>query len=42
MHPSSPQAKEMAGELMVRNLAAHAEAIWTQEEAVFSLTIVRV
>ncbi|HEX9160221.1 MAG TPA: class I SAM-dependent methyltransferase [Thermoanaerobaculia bacterium] len=35
MHPSSPQAKEMADESMVRNLAAQAEAIWPQEEAIF-------
>lgn len=32
---SSPQAKEMADESMVRNLAAQAEAIWPQEEAIF-------
>ncbi len=31
MNPSSPQAKEMADESMVRNLAAQAEAIWPQE-----------
>src|SRR5216684_2810624 len=36
MHPSSPQAKEMADESMVRNLAAQAEAIWPQEEAIFA------
>ena len=30
-----PQAREMADESMVRNLAAQAEAIWPQEEAVF-------
>jgi SAM-dependent methyltransferase len=36
MHPSSSQAKEMADESMVRNLAAQAEAIWPQEEAVFA------
>lgn len=35
MHPSSPQSKEMADESMVRNLAAQAEAIWPQEEAIF-------
>lgn len=35
MHPSSPQAKEMADESMVRNLAAQAEAIWPQEEGIF-------
>lgn len=29
----SPQAREMADESMVRNLAAQAEAIWPQEEA---------
>lgn len=34
-HPSSPQAKQMADESMVRNLAAQAEAIWPQEEALF-------
>ena len=34
-HPSSPQAKEMADESMVRNLAAQAEAIWPQEEPIF-------
>ena len=31
---SSPQAKEMADESMVRNLAAQAEAIWPQEEPI--------
>src|SRR5438309_10530624 len=36
MHPSSPQAREMADESMVRNLAAQAEAIWPQEEPVFA------
>src|SRR5438552_5485145 len=36
MHPSSPQAKEMADESMVRNLSAQAEAIWPQEEPVFA------
>ena len=30
--PTSPQAREMADESMVRNLAAQAEAIWPQEE----------
>src|SRR5436853_7146734 len=34
-HPSSSQAREMAHESMVRNLAAQAEAIWPQEEAIF-------
>ena len=33
---SSPQAREMADESMVRNLAAQAEAIWPQEEAIFA------
>src|SRR5688572_19380008 len=32
---SSPQAKEMADESMVRNLAAQAIAIWPQEEPIF-------
>lgn len=36
MHPSSPQAKEMADESMVRNLAAQAVAIWPQEEPIFA------
>src|SRR5439155_13090547 len=36
MHPSSPQAREMADESMVRNLAAQAEAIWPQEAPVFA------
>jgi ubiquinone/menaquinone biosynthesis C-methylase UbiE len=36
MHPSSPQAKEMADESMVRNLVAQAEAIWPQEEPIFA------
>jgi len=36
MHPSSPQAKEMADESMVRNLAAQAEAIWPQEQPIFA------
>jgi SAM-dependent methyltransferase len=35
MNPSSPQAKEMADESMVRNLAAQIEAIWPQEELIF-------
>ncbi|HSP16457.1 MAG TPA: methyltransferase domain-containing protein [Thermoanaerobaculia bacterium] len=35
MHPSSPQAQQMADESMVRNLAAQAQAIWPQEEAIF-------
>jgi SAM-dependent methyltransferase len=35
MHPSSPQAREMGDESMVRNLAAQAEAIWPQEEPIF-------
>src|SRR3954470_6252125 len=35
MNPSSPQAKEMADESMVRTLAAQAEAIWPQEEPIF-------
>jgi SAM-dependent methyltransferase len=34
-HHSSPQAQQMADESMIRNLAAQAEAIWPQEEAVF-------
>ena len=33
-HPR-PQAREMADESMVRNLAAQAEAIWPQEEPIF-------
>ena len=36
MHPSSSQAKEMADESMVRNLAAQVEAIWPQEEPLFA------
>jgi SAM-dependent methyltransferase len=36
MHPSSPQAREMADESMVRNLAAQADAIWPQEEPIFA------
>ena len=35
VHPSSSQAKEMADESMVRNLAAQAEAVWPQEEPIF-------
>jgi SAM-dependent methyltransferase len=35
-HPSSPQAKEMADESMVRNLTAQAEAIWPQERGIFA------
>src|SRR5947207_14176724 len=31
----NPQAKEMADESMVRNLAAQAEAIWLQEKHLF-------
>jgi SAM-dependent methyltransferase len=36
MSSSSPQAKEMADESMVRTLAAQAEAIWPQEEPIFA------
>ncbi len=36
MTSSSSQAKEMADESMVRNLAAQAEAIWPQEEPIFA------
>src|SRR5215471_6107085 len=36
MSSSSPQAREMADESMVRNLAAQAEAIWPQEEPIFA------
>jgi SAM-dependent methyltransferase len=36
VNPSSPQAKEMAHESMVRNLAAQAEALWPQEEPIFA------
>src|SRR5689334_18168473 len=36
MHPSSPQAQQMADESMVRNLASQAEAIWPQEEPIFA------
>lgn len=32
----NPQAKQMADESMVRNLSAQAEAIWPQEQAIFS------
>src|SRR5439155_13149406 len=32
----NPQAKEMADESMVRNLAAQAEAIWPQEKPLFA------
>lgn len=32
----NPQAKEMADESMVRNLAAQADAIWPQESAIFA------
>ncbi|MGH8310004.1 MAG: class I SAM-dependent methyltransferase [Steroidobacteraceae bacterium] len=32
----NPQAEQMADESMVRNLAAQAEAIWPQEEALFA------
>jgi len=35
MNPNSPQAKEMADESMVRNLAAQIEAIWPQEKPIF-------
>jgi SAM-dependent methyltransferase len=35
MDPRRPQAREMADESMVRNLAAQAEAIWPQEEPLF-------
>jgi SAM-dependent methyltransferase len=35
-NPSSPQAREMADESMVRNLAAQIEAIWPQEEPIFA------
>src|SRR5262245_32328597 len=31
----NPQREQMADESMVRNLAAQAEAIWPQEEALF-------
>src|SRR2546430_16349086 len=34
--PLNPQAKEMADESMVRNLAAQADAIWPQEQPLFS------
>jgi SAM-dependent methyltransferase len=35
VHPSSPQAREMADDSMVRNLAAQIQAIWPQEEPIF-------
>jgi SAM-dependent methyltransferase len=35
MDKLNPQAKEMADESMVRNLAAQAEAIWPQEQPLF-------
>ena len=35
MNPSSPQAKEMADESMVRNLIAQAEALWPQERPLY-------
>jgi SAM-dependent methyltransferase len=34
--PLNPQAKEMADESMVRTLAAQADAIWPQEQALFA------
>jgi SAM-dependent methyltransferase len=34
-HELNPQAKEMADESMVRNLAAQADAIWPQEQLLF-------
>jgi SAM-dependent methyltransferase len=36
MHPSSPQAKQMADDSMVANLTAQAEAIWPQEQLIFA------
>ena len=36
MNPNSPQAREMADESMVRNLAAQIEAIWPQEAPIFA------
>jgi len=36
MSSSSPQAKEMADESMVRNLKAQADAIWPQEELIYA------
>jgi len=36
MDKLNPQAREMADESMVRNLAAQAEAIWPQEKALFA------
>jgi hypothetical protein len=35
-YANSSQAKEMADESMVRNLAAQADAIWPQEEPIFA------
>ncbi len=35
MDKLNPQAKEMADESMVRNLAAQADAIWPQEQPLF-------
>src|SRR4051812_17730859 len=36
MHdPLNPQAREMADESMIRNLAAQADAIWPQERPLF-------
>ena len=34
--PLNPQREEMADESMVRNLAAQADAIWPQEQALFT------
>ena len=36
MNDLNPQAKQMADESMVRNLAAQADAIWPQEEPLFA------
>jgi SAM-dependent methyltransferase len=36
MNKSSPQAREMSDESMIRNLAAQAEAIWPQEAPIFA------
>jgi SAM-dependent methyltransferase len=36
MDKLNPQAREMADESMVRNLAAQADAIWPQEQALFA------
>ena len=36
MDELNPQAREMAVESMVRNLAAQADAIWPQEKALFA------